>query len=338
MADWFDQVDSKGATAPAPVRAQAAPSSGDWFDQQDTHAPAPSEGSGWGPIAAGVGGLALAGGALALHQNPGTLGKIVEGANDLRRVSMLSGMAPLKSLLGNVGSSVYGSIERGSLAPLKEMLSPETVKDAVSAFKAGSNYSDQAPSTLSKFNIPGRVMGAFDTAAQNALQRAGYTSEESARDMLQTPLPRGVSERLKGPVADYLVPFRRTPFNQLLEGFSTMNPKNLTTTGEKLALGTSLASGAVTGAEAEDPKTIALGTAFSGRRGLPFALAAGVSRALTSGSKAKGMDVISGMSPVSDYSLGEGAIGPAMDPSRLIPKPAALSAYSYLRSLFGMEP
>lgn len=297
-----------------------------------------------------VGAGALGLGTYALTRNPGAVRAAVsKGAdlfNDVRRVAMLSGMAIPKSVLGNVGSSVYGSIERGSLAPLKEMFSKETAKDAWQTFKAGPSYEAAGPADLGtglskipivKYMHPGRVMGAVDTASQNALQRAGYTSKEAATEMLQAELPKKLSDSLKGPVGDYLVPFRRTPFNQLMEGFGAMRPQNLTTTGQKVALGTSLASGAATGAMAEDPKTIALGTAFSGRRGVPFALAAGISRALTSGSKNKGLDVIQGISPVSDYSLGEGAVGPVMDPSRLMPKPAAISAYAYLRNMLGMD-
>lgn len=308
------------------------------LSQESDAAPADT-GVSTGLLAGGAAALAAGAGALALR-NPALLKTAANGFMDLRRMSMLSGLAPIKSLLGNVGSSVYSSIERGSLAPLREMLSPETVKDAVASFKAGPSYASAGPSTgITKFNIPGRIMGATDTAAQNALVRAGLLPKDAAREMLQSPLGKSplTDSLVNNPVADYLVPFRRTPFNQLSEGLASFKPENLASTGQKAALATALGTGAVTGATVDDPKTIALGTAASGRRGLPFALAAGASRALTTGSKRKGADVIQGMSPVSDYSLAEGAIGPVMDPTQLIPKPAAISAYQYIKKLLGME-
>lgn len=308
------------------------------IDHYQSQQPA-EDSSGVAPYLAG--GAALAAGAAALAmKNPQLLKTAGQGLMDLRRMSMLSGLAPLKSFLGNVGGSVYSSIERGSLEPLREMLSPTTARDALAAFKAGPNYAAAGPATgITKFNLPGRVMGALDTAAQNALVRAGLTPEEAAKEMLQAPLGKSaMTESLvKNPVAEYLVPFRRTPFNQLSEGLASFKPENLQTTGQRAALATALGTGALAGYEAEDPKTIALGTAASGRRGLPFAMAAGATRALSTGSKRKGADVIQGMSPVSDYSLAEGAIGPVMDPTQVLPKPAALSAYDYLKKLFGIE-
>ncbi len=327
MPGPFDQY-RKTPAAPAPVAGDAL------AKYRKTPAP-PEEESGVNPWAVGAGALGLGAAALAA-KNPALLGKAWQGFTDLRRMSMLSGLATPKSLLGNVGGSVYSSIERGSLAPLKEMLSPATVRDAVSTFKAMPNTEMSGPATaITRFNLPGRVMGAMDTAAQNALQRAGLTDIEAKAEMLQAPLPQGLATALENPVMDYLVPFRRTPFNQLIEGGKSFAPQ---TKGQALALGTSLATGAATGAMAEDPKTIALGTAFSGRRGLPFALAAGAGRYLASGSKAKGMDAIQGMSPVSDYSLGQGVVGPLATPmSGLIPKPAAIGAYDYLKKLLGMQ-
>lgn len=309
------------------------------LSHEGASAPADEGGSIMPWLLAGGGALAAGAGALALH-NPALLKTAGQGFMDLRRMSMLSGLAPLKSLLGNIGGSAYSSIERGSLNPLKEMLSPTTAREAVAAFKQGPNYAAAGPATgITKFNIPGRIMGALDEASQGALQRAGLTKAEAAREMLQTPLGKSpLTESLaNNPVADYLVPFRRTPFNQLSEGLGSFKPENLATTGQRAALATALGTGAVTGATVEDPKTIALGTAASGRRGLPFALAAGATRALTTGSKRKGADVIQGMSPVSDYSLSEGVLGPVVDPTQLIPKPAALKAYDYLKSLLGLE-
>lgn len=292
------------------------------------------------PLAIGGGALAL--GALALaSRNPGMLKTAGQGVMDLRRMSMLSGLAPLKSLLGNVGGAAYSSIERGSLAPIREMLSGQTVKDAASAFKRGAQYQGAGPATaITKANIPGRFMGAMDEAAQAALQRAGLTPEESAREMLQAPLGKSsLTKALEGnPVADYLIPFRRTPFNQLTEGLETMKPANLQSTGQKAALATALGSGAVTGATVDDPKAVGLGTALSGRRGVPFAIGAAAGRTLTTGNKREGAKPLQGISPVSDYSLAEGVTKPFVDPlGSIVPVPAAVSAYSTLKKWLGIE-
>jgi hypothetical protein len=324
------------ASAPSSGRYGSAPAGGE-APIAETAAP-PTEDSGINPWLVG-GGLAAGAAALALTRNPGLAGKIGRGALDLRKMSMLSGLAPLKSALGNVGSSVYGSIERGSLEPLKEMFSPKTLEDAVATFKAGPSYTGSGPASgLSKWNLPGRVMGSMDTAAQNALVRAGYTPEEAGVAMLQGKLPPGLTKPLSNPVMEYLIPFRRTPFNQLLEGGKAIGQGLTGTTGQKAALATAVGTGAATGALAEDPKSIALGTAFSGRYGLPFALAAGAGRMLSSGSKAKGAEAIQGMSPVSDYSLAEGVLDPISDPARSLGlKPAAVPAFDYIRKLLGMD-
>lgn len=271
---------------------------------------------------------------------------------DVRRADMLSGLALPKSIGGAVGGAAGASIERGSWAPLKEMLSMETLRDAARVYKAGPSYEMAGPANLEtglstipglKWLHPGRAMGAFDTAAQNAFVRAGFTPEEAATEMLQAPLGKNpLMDSLKhNPVADFLIPFRRTPMNQFSEGFNALKPANWgpgATWGQRARLGTTIGAGALTGAEAEDPKSIALGTALAGRQGLPFAAAAGITRALTSGSKTKGAEAMQGLSPVSDYSLSQGVLGPVMDPSKtILPTPAAFPAIDYLRKLFGMD-
>lgn len=294
------------------------------------------EGSGY-TIPAILGTAALAGGAYLMHK-PAMAGKIADTAMDVRDVSMLSGLAPLKSLLGNIGGSVYESIERGSLAPVREVLSSQTVKDAYQAFKRGPNYANAGPSSqVAKWNLPGRFMGALDEASQGALRRAGMSTEEAQRAMLQSPL----TVTSKGGTLDdlglnsragrYFVPFRRTPINQIGEGFKTFNANTL---GKKAALATSIGSGAVSGTEFDDPKTIALGTAASGRYGVPYAMAAGVARYLSTGSQDKGQQVLSGISPVSDYSIQQGVLGPF---AGTVPQPAAIGAYKYLRGVLGMD-
>jgi hypothetical protein len=291
------------------------------------------ESGGISPWLVGAGAVGAGALALAAH-NPALLKTAGEGLMDLRRTSMLSGLAPLKSLLGNIGGAAYGSIERGSLDPLRELLSGQTVREAADVFKNGHMASSAGPTTspMSKWNIPGRIMGALDTASQNALQRAGYTSEEAAREMLQAPIPHEVGAAFDNPVMDYLVPFRKTPLNQLLEGAKTFNPQTM---GQKAALGTSLATGAASGYEADDPKTVALTTAASGRYGLPHAIAAGAARAFRTGDRSKAADIVDA---ASDFgSMGSGVVGPVVDPTSIVPKPAAFSAYQYLKSLLGMQ-
>jgi hypothetical protein len=292
------------------------------------------------PVAVGAGALGL--GALALAmRNPGMLKSAGQGVLDLRRMSMLSGLAPLKSLLGNIGGAAYSSIERGSLAPIRELLSPTTAKEAVEAFKQGAQYADAGPGTvITKANIPGRVMGAMDRAAQNALVRAGLSPEEAAREMLQAPLGKSsLTNALQdNPVADYLIPFRRTPFNQLTEGMASMKPTNLASAGQKAALATALGTGALAGATVDDPKALGLGTALSGRRGVPFAIGAAAGRTLRTGNKREGAVPLQGISPVSDYSLAEGVTKPFTDPlGSIVPVPAAVSAYATLKKWLGIE-
>lgn len=297
--------------------------------------PPASQGGGgdWLLPAAGV---AAGAGIYALTKSPLAVNAVKSAGNavmDLRRMSMLSGMAPIKSFLGNIGGTVYDAIEHGSMASLRELFSPTTAKEALTLMtsKAGPSYSTAGPATgISRFNLPGRIMGSFDTAAQNALIRAGRTPGEAAQTMLQAPVPE-LAYMENNPVADYLVPFRRTPMNQFKEGIKAFMPK---TTGQKVALGTALGTGVAEGALIEDPKTQAMATAAAGRYGLPTAAAAAATRALVSGSKTKGMRVMSGMSPISDYSLSEGAVGPLMDPvGSVIPKPALLGLIDYLKSI-----
>lgn len=312
------------------------------------------EGGSWALPALATAGVAGAA-ALAL-KNPAAAKTALRGLQDVRIGSMLSGLALPKSILGNIGAATYAGIERGSLAPLKALLSPTTARDAVKAFKSGvSSANLGAPATsIAKYNPITRAMGALDDATQAALVRSGVMHDPievqnavnrganlpdamqasarraAQRETLQAPLSPDWQKAMEGPVAQYLVPFRRTPFNQLKEGLNTLNPQ---TKGQAAALATSMGTGFTTGAVAEDPKTVALGTAASGRYGLPFAGAAAVGRYLqTGGNKRKAADVLQGISPVSDYSIQEAIL----EPTKILPKPAAVGAYDYLKQLLGM--
>ena len=308
----------RGATTPSPEV------------QQD-----PATGESWALPAAITAGVA--GAAALATRNPAMLKTAARGLQDLRIMSMLSGLAVPKSILGNVGAATFSSIERGSMAPLKQFFSPQTAREAVQAFKSGaqSGVIPEGGTAISRANPFGRVMGALDQATRSALVRGGLSAEDAAREVLQAPLGKNrFTQALSSPVGQYLVPFQRTPFNALIEGLESVRPENLQTLGQRAALGTSVASGAATGAASEDPKTIALGTAFAGRRGLPFAASAALTQLLRGKTKRQASEVLQGISPVSDYSLSQGLLAPVADPRQaLLPKPAAIPALEYLRSL-----
>jgi hypothetical protein len=319
--DYFSQF----AAAPAP-RANAP--AVDPFAEFELPSPAPAKESGVNPWAVGAGALGVGALALATH-NPALLKTVGNGLAAARKTSMLSGLAPIKSALGNVGGAAMGSIERGSLAPLREMLSPQTAREAIEVFKRGPNTAIAGPAAnLSKWNLPGRVMGAMDEAGQNALQRAGYSAADSASEMLQAPLPKSVSSAFENPVMDFLVPFRKTPFNALVEGARTFKADTL---GKKVALGTSMATGALAG-QAEDPKTIGITTAAHGRYGLPHAMAAGASRAFFGGNQKQAKDVIDA---AGDFGgAGQGVVQLATEPveslGKTVTSPALFSLLKYL--------
>lgn len=281
-------------------------------------------------LAAGAAGLGLLGGGLALAaKGGGRLGSAAKGLLALRSQLMLSGLAPLKSGLGNVGAGVAASIERGTAAPIKAVLSRQTLQDAVAAFKRGTPAAQEVnqvtlknPLTGKELWTPGRLMGALDEATQLALQRGGLEKTDAAREVLQTPLgvnygPAG--KALDNPVASYLIPFRRTPLNQLWEGFRTYGRALEGEKGVQRALGVYSGAGAVHGAATADdstPVSIPLAVAASGRYGVPYAVAALIARGLA-GAK-NGGGIASNITPVSEYGIEQGL----MDPG----KPFGLSA------------
>ena len=131
-----------------PTEAPEPVSSGTALDKYREPAP-----SGINPWAVGAGALGL--GALALAtRNPAAAGEALQA---VRRTSMLSGLAPLKSLLGNIGGATYGSIERGSIAPLREMLSPRTAREAIQTFRSKAITPNTVEGATSALNLPGRI-------------------------------------------------------------------------------------------------------------------------------------------------------------------------------------
>lgn len=284
-------------------------------------------------VGAGVAGAGLAG--LAL-KNPAMAKKAYEVALAARYPAMLSGFALPKSILGNIGAAGAASLERGTLAPLKQLLSPATVKDFVQAFKTpvvrgtsdelaeiGAKYADNpvAKWIAEKANVPGRFMGAGDFATRNALQRAGLTSAEAAEQTLQSPLPSQISKPLSGRLGQTAVPFQRTPWNQFIQMFkgSQEAPKTAAT-----SFGVGMAEGAAT----EDPMTPGILSPLAGRHSGLNVLGAAVGRKLAGGPSPE--RVAFGLAPVSDQSLAQPILDlPEGGPVKPFLRPSILSMLRY---------
>jgi hypothetical protein len=161
-------------------------------------------------------------------------------------------------------------------------------------------------------------MSATDKATEAALTRAGIAPKEAQRLLLQSPLDPKVSSALESPVAKYLVPFRRTPINQLFQGLETLKGKH------PRVLGGSIAAGVATGATVEDPYKIGLTAPLAATYALPFVGGAAIGRKVFRG---KSSGAFTGVSPISEYGL-ESAI---LDPLRPIREPAILAALRRLR-------
>lgn len=269
---------------------------------------------------------ALAGGALvgaaALTRNPALVGKGIQQFNNLRKAALLAGYAPLKSGLGNLGAGVVSSLERGSARPIAEIISPKWVGDIVKNFARGGRgaYGTHTAQGAERYyNIPGRFMGAMDEATGAALQRAGLSADEAARELLQGPAANQVVDfvRRGGPVMDYLMPFPRIPTNAALEGFATLNPQNAK---QALTLAIMGGGGFLAGANSDGYLTPALVAAASGRYGVPSALGAATGRYMTNGSI---RDVVSSLSPFPEAWAVEKSFEP-------------LDAFSRLRKRLGL--
>src|SRR3990167_186831 len=187
-----------------------------------------TEDEGVNPGVVAGGSLAGAGLLYGLSKLPGTAGKIVKGLNAVRMQLMLSGLAVPKSILGNIGGTVIESAERGTLKPLKALLSRETLSDIGKAYREFGQAGPAASGArIPVVPVPGRIMGAVDVATRKAMQRGGLTEKEAERAILQAPLGKDLAEALDSPAARYLLTFRRTPFNQFTEGLKTMKPENI---------------------------------------------------------------------------------------------------------------
>lgn len=272
----------------------------------------------------GVGGLAAAAALALAMRNPGAVGKVARGLNSLRQQLMLSGLALPKSMLGNAGAAVEASIESGSTRPMREMFSMDTVRDAMRAYRSNAGLPGAAASAPRQATLPGpmpgRVMGAFDEAARGALQRSGMSATQAENATMQSPLQGDLAMALDSPMARYIHPFRRTPFNQFIEGLKRLPGGREGSTRAKAAY---MGAGAVHGAATADddaPLSIPLATAGASRYGLPYAVAALIARAAAGGKG--GGDIASTVLPVGEYGF-ESAL---TDPTRPFRKPAAFTA------------
>jgi hypothetical protein len=305
-------------------KQRPAPSSLDQYKRRVLSVPeeevVEEEGPGLGSALLGAGAVGAA--ALAMR-NPAlaktAVGKVGNALNALRYTSMLSGLAVPKSMAGNVGAAATAAIERRSVAPLREFFKPQTAKDFFAELKSGGQAGAFGQQT-GRMNPFGRLMGAGDTATRSALQRAGLTDQEAARLTLQSPvsLKVGGTEMLENPVANYILPFRRTPFNQFFGGMKAMTQR------PGIAAGYG-AAGATMGANEDiDPRTIAMTAPLASVYALPFVLGATAARYAEKPSEAG--QVIAGAAPVSEYSINSAVT----DPLRPFKRPAAVSALKYL--------
>lgn len=271
-------------------------------------------------VGLGAGAAALGAMGLKAAMTPGglmpKLAAFGSQLNALRQQAMLSGLALPKSILGGVGASVANSLERKSLAPLAELFSGETARDVGRAFRAGRSVGPNVTAELpAGLDLPGRAMGAFDEAIQKSLVRSGNTPEEATRAMLQAPLPPGLSESMENPLMKFVQPFRRTPFNQFIEGGRAAGEHPIISTGYGLA-------GAAQGAAESDeqyPLGAGIGIAASGKYGFPQAIGQLAGRVLAKGKGGGG--IVGSALPVSEYGITQ----TVTDPLRPFNKPALIS-------------
>lgn len=253
------------------------------------------------PVAAGLVG-ALLGAAAA---NPVAMGRLWR---DARTTSLLSGLAPAKSALGNLGAIGNASLLSGSAKPILEALRlPENTKNFLQAWKSGANPSD-VPS-FKRFNLPGRLMGAADQTTQQILERGGLSEAQGKNLLLTENNNAAAAMGLKNPVGEYIVPFQKTNFNQLkgIENIAGAN-KNFPR-GKQMALAAGYGgAGYLAGKQTNNPVLIGLLSSLGGPFGAPFLLGAAGSA---------GPRIAESLSPISGWTLGRDLY----DPFRWITNP-----------------
>lgn len=240
-----------------------------------------------------------------------------EQLNAARMIPMLTGLAPAKSFLGNIGSFGTGAIEdatRGNFSragrTMRELFNvPENIRQFKTGWTAGQ--SPYQTTGIGALNYPGKFMGASDYAAQQGLQRAGRTAEEASESLLTSPL--GVhgltADIMNSPIGKYFMPFQRTPINTALQFGKKVMERPVLSAG-------AAGAGYLAGGETDDPRKIGLASALAG----PYAGAFLAGAAAGSG---KG-SLFGSISPVPEWgltkSLEEGPTGAFM-------KPAFVSAF-----------
>lgn len=171
------------------------------------------------------GALLGAGAGLALGHAPA----LMKNAEALRYFSMLSGPATqAKNIIGNVGAVGARSLENAisgkanAGAPLRELFSSQTLGDLVREFH--TPQPGRWGQTRGVLGLPGRAMGAVDSATKDALARAGL-SKEDARLITFTNTPRSDTGkavvnffRQAGPAARLVQPFSQTATNIVERG------------------------------------------------------------------------------------------------------------------------
>jgi hypothetical protein len=139
--------------------------------------------------------------------------------------------------------------------------------------------------------------------------------------VLQSPeyVPAGkFGEALNTLPGRITVPFRRTAFNIFGGGLHAIQEHPALSAGYA-------AGGAALGSSDVDPRTAALLAPLASVYTLPFLAGAAAARARRAGTS-EGMRMISGVSPISEYGIGQTAVNPLGQYY-----PAALRALKYLR-------
>lgn len=326
MPSRYEQL-AAGSSTPRPGRSRFESSEYVDATAPEDIAPVESTDDNGGLLATAGGALALAVAARLGIKHPGAIGTIAKYLNAGRQQLMLSGLAVPKSVLGNVGAAVTASVERGSTRPIRELLSKRTLQDAVTAYRNAPKQPPVKGGVNLPGPMPGRFMGAADEATQKALQRAGLSADDAQREVLQSPLTGSLGEVLESPVAQYMHPFRRTPFNQFIEGYRTLKAASEGNKGAQRAAAVYAATGGAHGAATADeqyPVSVPLGIAASGRYGMTYGLAALLARSLSGGRGGGG--IAGSVLPVSEYGVEQSL----NDPLRPFREPAAFRAIERL--------
>lgn len=234
----------------------------------------------------------------------------LQALGQLRTASMLSGMALPMSIAGDIGAPITAALEAGSSKPIKELLRlPTNARNVVKAWKAGSNPAEISTYGAKKLglNLPGRAIGAMDSATQQLLERAGVTPKEAQRILLQSPNKISAGIRDADPHG-IVFPFTKTPSNFFSEGVKSFDLKNAGLRKAAITAGVT-GAGFETGRQTDNSNVIRTGAAMAGPRGLPFTLAAGLG-ALSKRGRGSASKAVGSVSPIQDMSVTQFATNP----------------------------